>query len=155
MKKAVWSGIITGVGILALSTSVYAQQTASGSVLVTANVNAKAKLTINGTSTASISFADADPDVSATVAASPLSIAVKVHADRSVTDIRYDVSRRRARWATRAWYVRRFLFLVLAASHRLARDRRSGRSANRHVNVQRQPRWNREAVVLLERAFLS
>jgi len=77
MKKAVWSGIIAAAGVLALSTSVYAQQTASGSVLVTANVNAKAKLTINGGATASITFADADPDVSATVAASPLTIAVK------------------------------------------------------------------------------
>ena len=64
MKKAVWSGIIAAAGVLALSTSVYAQQTASGSVLVTANVNAKAKLTINGGATASITFADADPDVS-------------------------------------------------------------------------------------------
>src|SRR5215204_5177543 len=48
MKKAVWSGIIAAAGVLALSTSVYAQQTANGTVNVTANVNAKAKLTING-----------------------------------------------------------------------------------------------------------
>ena len=77
MKKAVWSGIMAAAGVLALSTSVYAQQTANGTVNVTANVNAKAKLTINGLTTTSISFADADPDVSATVAAAPLSIAVK------------------------------------------------------------------------------
>jgi hypothetical protein len=78
MKKAVWSGIITAVGMLALSTSVYAQaQTASGTVNVNANVNAKAKLTINGGAAASITFADADPDVLATVPAAPLSIAVK------------------------------------------------------------------------------
>jgi hypothetical protein len=78
MKKAVWSGIITAVGMLAMSTSVYAQaQTASGTVNVNANVNAKAKLTINGGANASITFADADPDVSLTVPANPLTIAVK------------------------------------------------------------------------------
>jgi hypothetical protein len=63
--------------MLALSTSVYAQQTANGTVNVTATVNAKAKLTINGASTASISFADFDPDVTPTIPASPLTIAVK------------------------------------------------------------------------------
>jgi hypothetical protein len=78
MKKAVWSGIITAVGMLAMSTAVYAQaQTASGTVNVNANVNAKAKLTINGGANATITFADADPDVSLTVAANPLTIAVK------------------------------------------------------------------------------
>jgi hypothetical protein len=78
MKKAVWSGIITAVGMLVMSTSVYAQaQTASGTVNVNANVNAKAKLTINGGAAASISFADADPDVLATLPAAPLTIAVK------------------------------------------------------------------------------
>jgi hypothetical protein len=78
MKKAVWSGIMTAVGMLAMSTSVYAQaQTASGTVNVNASVNAKAKLTINGGATASISFADADPDVVATLPAAPLTIAVK------------------------------------------------------------------------------
>jgi len=78
MKKAVWSGIIAAVGMLAMSTSVYAQvQTASGTVNVTANVNAKAKLTINGGANAAITFADADPDVSLTVPANPLTIAVK------------------------------------------------------------------------------
>ena len=78
MKKAVWSGIITAVGMLAMSTSVYAQgQTASGTVNVNATVSAKAKLTINGGATASINFADADPDILATVPANPLSIAVK------------------------------------------------------------------------------
>ena len=77
MKKAVWSGIIAAAGVLALSTSVYAQQTANGTVTVTANVSAKAKLTINGGTTASISFTDADPDASPTVSASPLDIAVK------------------------------------------------------------------------------
>ena len=44
MKKAVWSGIIAAVGVLALSASVFAQQTARGTVTVTPNVNAKAKL---------------------------------------------------------------------------------------------------------------
>ena len=34
MKKAVWSGIIAAAGVLALSTSVYAQQTANGTVTV-------------------------------------------------------------------------------------------------------------------------
>ena len=78
MKKAVWSGIITAVGMLAMSTAVYAQaQTASGTVNVNANVSAKAKLTINGGANATITFADADPDVSLTVAANPLTIAVK------------------------------------------------------------------------------
>ena len=78
MKKAVWSGIITAVGMLAMSTSVYAQaQTASGTVNVNANVNAKAKLTINGGAAASISFADADPDVLTTLPSAPLTIAVK------------------------------------------------------------------------------
>jgi len=78
MKKAVWSGIITAVGMLAMSTSVYAQaQTATGTVNVNANVNAKAKLTINGGANASITFADADPDVLATLPSAPLNIAVK------------------------------------------------------------------------------
>jgi hypothetical protein len=78
MKKAVWSGIIATVGVMALSTPAYAQaQTANGTVNVTANVNPKAKLTLNGGATAAISFADADPDVDATVSATPLNIAVK------------------------------------------------------------------------------
>jgi hypothetical protein len=77
MKKAVWSGIIATIGMLALSTSVYAQQTDSGTVNVTATVNAKAKLSINGVSTTSISFGDFDPDANPTIPASPLNIDVK------------------------------------------------------------------------------
>ena len=77
MKKAVWSGIIAAAGVLALSTSVYAQQTANGTVNVTATVAAKAKLTINGVTATSISFADADPDLFPTVTASVLNIALK------------------------------------------------------------------------------
>ena len=77
MKKAVWSGLIAAVGVMAMSTPVFAQSATSTPVNVTVNANvaAKAKLTVGP---AAISFADADPDVTASLPASaPLAIDVK------------------------------------------------------------------------------
>ena len=74
MKKAVWSGIIAVVGILAMSTPVFAQANDSASVTVAVNVSARAKLTLGSTA---ISFADADPDVTANLTSSAISIDVK------------------------------------------------------------------------------
>ena len=73
MKKAVWSGIIALSALFALSTPVFAQNTAA--VTVTVTVAAKAKLTV---SASAITFADADPDVLAQIPANtPLDITVK------------------------------------------------------------------------------
>jgi hypothetical protein len=74
MKKAVWSGIIAAVGVLAMSTPVFAQANDTASVTVAVNVSARAKLTLG---LAAISFADADPDVSASLTSSAISIDVK------------------------------------------------------------------------------
>jgi hypothetical protein len=73
MKKAVWSGIIAAAAVLALSTPVFAQNTAT--VTVNATVAAKAKLTVTQSA---ISFADQDPDsVSLIPANTPVDISVK------------------------------------------------------------------------------
>lgn len=72
MKKAVWSGIAALVGILALSTPVFAQNT--GNINVQVNVNARAKLALGA---ATITFADADPDVVTTYTSSAISVDVK------------------------------------------------------------------------------
>ena len=73
MKKAVWSGIIAAAGVLALSTPVFAQTTAT--VTVNATVAAKAKLTVSQTA---ISFADQDPDLVTLIPANaPIDITVK------------------------------------------------------------------------------
>ena len=77
MKKAVWSGIIAAVGMLALSTPAFAQAaSANASVSVTANVNAKAKLNIDS---ASINFPAVvgDPDSTPSISATALGIDVK------------------------------------------------------------------------------
>jgi hypothetical protein len=73
MKKAVWTGIIAGLAVMALSTPVFAQNTAT--VTVNATVAAKAKLTVSQTA---ISFADQDPDVVTQIPANtPIDITVK------------------------------------------------------------------------------
>jgi hypothetical protein len=72
MKKAVWSGIAAVVGVLVMSSSVYAQSTHNINVQVT--VNARAKLAI---STGAITFVDADPDLTPTFTSAPISIDVK------------------------------------------------------------------------------
>ena len=86
MKKAVWSGMLVGVGLLALSTPAFAQATANASVSVTANVNAKAKLVIDS---AAINFPAVvgDPDTTPSIAATALGIDVKARtsANGSVT----------------------------------------------------------------------
>jgi hypothetical protein len=86
MKKAVWSGIIVAVGMLALSTPVFAQASANASVSVTANINAKAKLNIDS---ASITFPAVvgDPDSTPSISATALGIDVKARttANGSVT----------------------------------------------------------------------
>jgi hypothetical protein len=84
MKKAVWSGLVA-VGMLALATPVFAQQTDTKSLTVNASVLAKAKLDLNA---ASISFPDQDPDAVAVIpAAAALLIDVKARtsANGSVT----------------------------------------------------------------------
>jgi len=61
MKKAVWSGIIVAVGMLALSTPAFAQAaSANANVTVNANVNAKAKLTISANNIAFPTTGDPD-----------------------------------------------------------------------------------------------
>ena len=80
MKKAVWSGIIAGVGVLVLSGSAFAQSTDNKSINVTVNVNARAKLTLGS---AAISFADSDPDVTATLTSAAISIDVKARTSTS------------------------------------------------------------------------
>ena len=79
MKKAVWSGILAVAALAVLSTPVYAQQTANGTVTVSVSVNARAKLSINNATTTAISFADTDPDLNGGVinANTPLTIDVK------------------------------------------------------------------------------
>ena len=74
MKKAVWSGIIAIVGVLTMSTSVFAQANDAASVTVAVNVSARAKLTLGS---AAISFVDADPDVTANLSSGAISIDVK------------------------------------------------------------------------------
>lgn len=61
MTKAVWSGVVTGVAaVLLSSTPAFAQATAGATVTVSATVNPKAKLTVDA---GSVTFNDADPDV--------------------------------------------------------------------------------------------
>ena len=72
MKKAVWSGIAACVGVLVMSSSVYAQNT--GNINVQVNVNARAKLQLGA---AAITFNDADPDVVTTFTSAPISVDVK------------------------------------------------------------------------------
>ena len=75
MKKAVWSGIIAGIGILALSTPVFAQAASdSANVTVAVTVNARAKLSLG---TTAISFVDADPDTTPVINATAMSVDVK------------------------------------------------------------------------------
>jgi hypothetical protein len=75
MKKAVWSGIVTGAAVLVLGTPAFAQTVVNAPPFtVTANVNARAKLALG---VAAISFADADPDTSPTIAATAFTVDVK------------------------------------------------------------------------------
>ena len=77
MTKAVWSGVLTGIGaVLLCSTQAFAQAaTAGASVTVSATVSPKAKLTVGA---ASVTFNDADPDVTPLLTATlPLSLNVR------------------------------------------------------------------------------
>ena len=75
MKKAVWSGIIVAVGMIGMSTPVFAQAVPDVKTInVNVNVNARAKLTLGA---ASIVFADADPDVTANLVSSAITVDVK------------------------------------------------------------------------------
>jgi hypothetical protein len=81
MEKAVWSGAIVAAGILLVSTPVFAQQTATGTVTVQVNLTGKAKLELGGTT---VSFPDQDPDTAATLTStSPLVIDVKARTSKT------------------------------------------------------------------------
>ena len=84
MKKAVWSGVLAAFGILAMSTSVFAQAAqATGTVTVNANINPKAKLTLGA---ASIAFPDLDPDAAPSLTATAaLDIDVKARTASNAT----------------------------------------------------------------------
>jgi len=85
MKKAVWSGILAVAALAALSTPVYAQQTANGTVTVSVSVNARAKLSINNATTTAISFADTDPDLNGGVINANQALNIDVKARTSPT----------------------------------------------------------------------
>jgi hypothetical protein len=72
MKKAVWSSV-AAVVLLSWAAPAAAQQTATGTVNVTANVAARARLTLGA---ASITFNDADPDVTPSLTATAITIDV-------------------------------------------------------------------------------
>jgi hypothetical protein len=74
MKKAVWTAL-TAAGVLALAMPAAAQSTATKTVAVTVNVAARATLDLGGVN--AVTFADADPDTTPSIAATPISVAVK------------------------------------------------------------------------------
>ena len=73
MRKMFWSALATAAIVVGVTTPVFAQATANGSVTVTVNVNARAHLTLGA---AAITFADADPAVVPVMTAAPLTIDV-------------------------------------------------------------------------------